>query len=68
MQKQPMSSSGLSASTHPLGYYLIMAVNAFEGLNVGTLRAGTMIVVCLDMLRAVFSARSLTTKLPKPLR
>lgn len=47
-------------------YHLIFSENAFEGLNVGTLCAGMIMVVFLEILRAVFLARVLITKLPKP--
>ena len=40
----------------------------FAGLNAGKSCASIRIVVFLDMLRAVFGARCLTIKLPKPRR
>nr|DAK03241.1 MAG TPA: hypothetical protein [Caudoviricetes sp.]DAO94993.1 MAG TPA: hypothetical protein [Caudoviricetes sp.] len=46
----------------------ILPAKAFDGLNAGILWAGTIIVVFLLMLRAVFSARCLMIKEPKPRR
>ena len=48
--------------------YFILPAKAFDGLNAGILWAGTITVVFLLMLRAVFSARCLMMKLPKPRR
>ena len=42
--------------------------NSFDGLNAGTSRSGTITVVFLEILRAVFALRCLTRKVPKPLR
>lgn len=36
--------------------------NSFDGLNAGTSRSGTITVVFLEMLRAVFALRCLTRK------
>ena len=51
----------------PLSDFILPA-KAFDGLNAGILWAGTITVVFLLMLRAVFSARCLMMKLPKPRR
>ena len=49
-------------------WFLTFDTNDLAGLNDGILWAGIMIVVFLEILRAVFSALFFTTKLPKPLR
>jgi len=43
-------------------------MKVFAGLNAGMLWAGIIIVVFLEILRAVFCALFFTMKLPKPLR
>ena len=48
--------------------YFTSLKNVFAGLKDGMLCSGIMIVVFLEMLRAVFYARFLITKLPKPLK
>ena len=44
------------------------SMKVFAGLKLGKLWAGMVMVVFLEMLRAVFSARCFTMKLPKPRR
>ena len=43
-------------------------MNVFAGLKLGKSCAGIVIVVFFEMLRAVFSARCFTIKLPNPRR
>lgn len=50
------------------GYFLTRLMNVLAGLNAGMLCAGIMIVVFLEIFLAVFWARFLRMKLPKPRR
>ena len=47
-------------------YFFISSTNVLAGLNAGKSCAGMLIVVFFEILRAVFSARCFTIKLPKP--
>ena len=49
-------------------FYLIRSENVFAGLKAGILCSGMMMVVFLEMFRAVFCARFFRIKLPKPRR
>ena len=49
-------------------YFFTERVNVFAGLNAGILCSGMIIVVFLEILRAVFCALFFTTKLPNPRR
>jgi len=51
-----------------LTLFLTFTTNVLAGLKAGMLCAGIMMVVFLEMFRAVFSARFLTIKLPNPLK
>ena len=46
------------------GYFFKPFTKSLEALKAGTLQAGMMTVVFLEMLRAVFSALFFTMKLP----
>ena len=62
---------GLSAVlSHSQASYLSLTscMKTLAGLNAGILCSGMMMVVFLEMLRAVFSERTLMMKLPKPRR
>lgn len=49
-------------------YYFTSFKKVLAGLKDGMLCSGMMIVVFLEILRAVFCALFLITKLPKPLK
>ena len=49
-------------------YFFISSMKLFAGLKLGKSCAGIVIVVFFEMLRAVFSARCFTMKLPNPRR
>jgi len=49
-------------------YFFTSLTKVLAGLKEGMLCSGMIIVVFLEMLRAVFWARFLTMKLPKPLK